>query len=110
MIKKNNLVKVEELQQENTLPQILDFWVDGCGPCNLLSPFLDELSKKYEHQIQIIKLNAQEAKDLQMQYRILAVPTLIFLKDDEFVSNENDIFYFKNKRESIFLKYRNIFF
>lgn len=86
MIKKNNLVKVEELQQENTLPQILDFWVDGCGPCNLLSPFLDELSKKYEHQIQIIKLNAQEAKDLQMQYRILAVPTLIFLKDDEFVS------------------------
>ena len=80
------LVKSEELQEVNPLPQILDFWVEGCGPCILLSTFLDEISKKYEHQVQIVKLNAVEATELQMRYHILSVPTLIFLKNDEFVS------------------------
>jgi thioredoxin 1 len=85
MIEKNMLVKSEELQEVNPLPKILDFWVEGCGPCILLGAFLDEISKKYERQIQIVKLNAVEATELQMRYHILSVPTLIFLKDDALV-------------------------
>ena len=79
MIEKNSLLKSEELQEAHSLPQILDFWVEGCGPCVLLSNFLDDLSKKYENKIQIVKLNAVEATELQMRYHILSVPTLIFL-------------------------------
>ena len=86
MIEKNSLLKSEELQEAHSLPQILDFWVEGCGPCVLLSNFLDDLSKKYENKIQIVKLNAVEATELQMRYHILSVPTLIFLENDAFVS------------------------
>ena len=86
MIEKNSLLKSEELQEAHSLPQILDFWVEGCGPCVLLSNFLDDLSKKYENKIQIVKLNAVEETELQMRYHILSVPTLIFLKNDAFVS------------------------
>ena len=51
-------------------------------PCQLLTPILNELDKKYV-QLEIYKVNIDEAKEVLINYNISSVPTMVFFKDGE---------------------------
>ena len=66
-------------------PVMIDFWATWCGPCRILSPTVDEIADEYADRITVAKCNVDDAEDIAMQFRIMSIPTLIFLKGGEVV-------------------------
>jgi thioredoxin len=64
---------------------VIDFYADWCGPCKKLSPEFSRLSNEYE-TITFIKVNADDAEELCKHYEVSALPTVIFVKDNDIVS------------------------
>ena len=58
----------------------LDFWAPWCGPCRMISPIVEELSKEYEGKWLIAKCNVDESTDIPMKFGIRNIPTLLFFK------------------------------
>ena len=66
-------------------PVLVDYWAEWCGPCKMIAPVLDELSKTYEGKLQIAKLNVDENREMPAQYGIRGIPTLQLWKNGELV-------------------------
>ena len=64
---------------------IVDFWATWCGPCRMLSPILDEVEEEMSEKIQVVKVNVDDADEVAAQYRIMSIPTLLFIKNGEIV-------------------------
>ncbi len=73
-----------ELIQDSKLV-IVDFWATWCGPCRMLSPILDEVEAEMPEQITVVKVNVDDADEIAAQYRIMSIPTLLFIKNGEIV-------------------------
>lgn len=75
-IESNEIKHLEELliKHPNT---VIDFNASWCGPCKMLNPVLDELSKDFD----IIKIDVDKNQDIAAHYQIMSVPTLVYIKD-----------------------------
>ena len=73
-----------ELLQDSKLV-IVDFWATWCGPCRMLSPILDEVEEEMSDKISVVKVNVDDADEIAAQYRIMSIPTLLFVKNGEIV-------------------------
>ena len=67
---------LEDLINDNKI-LIVDFFATWCGPCKMLSPILDEISK----EVTVVKIDVDKHEQLARDYGIMSVPTLIFFKD-----------------------------
>ena len=74
----------DELLQSEKLV-IVDFWATWCGPCRMLSPLLDEVEAEMEDKVEVVKVNVDDADEIAMRFRIMSIPTLLFLKNGEMV-------------------------
>ena len=61
------------------LPAIIDFYADWCGPCKMVAPILEELSKAYDGQLLIYKVNTDVEQELSAVFGIQSIPTLLFI-------------------------------
>lgn len=59
---------------------LLDFYADWCGPCQQLSPILENISKKRD-DFKIIKIDVDNFQDIAGKYGVMSMPTLILLQD-----------------------------
>ena len=66
-------------------PVLVDYWAEWCGPCKMIAPILDELSKEYGDKIQIAKMNVDENREAPARYNIRGIPTLMLFKNGEVV-------------------------
>ena len=64
---------------------IVDFWATWCGPCRMISPILDELEEEMADQITVVKVNVDDADEIAAQFRIMSIPTLLFIKNGQIV-------------------------
>lgn len=62
---------------------LVDFFATWCGPCKMLSPVLEELSKELEGKVNIVKVDVDQDGELAMQFRVMSVPTMILFKDGQ---------------------------
>ena len=60
-------------------PCIVDFYADWCGPCKMIAPVLEELSKKYEGKLEIYKVNTEEEQALAGAFGIQSIPSMLFV-------------------------------
>jgi len=60
---------------------VIDFWAAWCGPCRIISPTVEELSKEYSGKIKVLKLNTDENSDIASRYQVMGIPTIMFFKD-----------------------------
>jgi thioredoxin 1 len=64
--------------------KVIDFYADWCGPCKLLAPTFAKLAEDFntpDSQVQIEKVNVDEARELAEKYGVRGIPTVIFEKD-----------------------------
>jgi thioredoxin 1 len=59
---------------------MVDFWAVWCGPCRMIAPTVEELSKEYAGKIKVGKLNTDENPDIASRYKIMGIPTIMFFK------------------------------
>ena len=66
-----------------SVPVVIYFWSEHCGPCKMLSPVLDEVAAEIGDAAKVTKVDVMAERELAMKFGIRAVPTLIFMKDGE---------------------------
>jgi thioredoxin len=71
--------KEQEWNYKGSLPAIIDFYADWCGPCKVVAPVLEELSKEYEDQVVIYKVNTEKELELSSVFGIQSIPTFLFI-------------------------------
>ena len=64
---------------------LVDFWAEWCGPCRLIGPGVEDLSKEYDGKATIGKLNVDDNREIAAQYGIMSIPTLLIFKDGQIV-------------------------
>lgn len=62
---------------------MVDFWAVWCGPCRMIAPTVEELSKEYAGKVKVGKLNTDENPDIASRYKIMGIPTIMFFKDGQ---------------------------
>ena len=65
---------------QSDVPALLDFWAEWCGPCKMIAPILEEISKEYEGRVKVVKLNIDENQQTPPKYGIRGIPTLMLFK------------------------------
>lgn len=66
-------------------PVLVDFWAAWCGPCNMMSPIIEELAA--EERFVVGKVNCDEEENLAKKYNISSIPAFLFFKDGELKSS-----------------------
>ena len=74
--------KDEEWKYKGSLPAIVDFYADWCGPCKAVAPVLEELSEEYKDQVLIYKIDTDKEAELSGLFGIQSIPTLLFIPLD----------------------------
>ncbi|HHU74521.1 MAG TPA: thioredoxin [Clostridiales bacterium] len=70
---------------ESDIPVLVDFYADWCGPCKMIAPLVAELADEYAGVFKIGKLNVDDNPETAQKYRVMTIPTLLFIKNGEVV-------------------------
>ncbi|MDR4511567.1 MAG: thioredoxin [Nitrososphaeraceae archaeon] len=86
MTNSNNLVHVTQSSWEkevinSQLPVFVDFWAEWCGPCRMVGPAVEQLSKILDGKVKIAKVNVDENQEIAVKYNIHSIPSLILFKN-----------------------------
>ena len=79
---KDNIFNYEtekEWKSKDSLPIIIDFYADWCGPCKTVAPVLEELSAEYEGKLTIYKVDTDKEIELASVFGIQSIPTFLFI-------------------------------
>ncbi|MFA7055937.1 MAG: thioredoxin [Candidatus Cloacimonadales bacterium] len=74
-----NFENNKEWKFEGQRPAVIDFYADWCGPCKMVAPIIEELSKEYEGKVDIYKVNTEEEQELSAMFGIRSIPSILFI-------------------------------
>ena len=84
-INENNF---EEEVINSSIPCLVDFWAEWCGPCKNLAPILEEISDELKEKVKIGKINIDDNQELAAKFSIRSIPTMILFKDGDSIDTK----------------------
>ncbi len=67
---------------KGNVPAVIDFYANWCGPCKMVSPILEQLSKEYEGRLNIYKVDTEAQRELAGAFGITSIPSILFVPLD----------------------------
>lgn len=65
---------------DSTIPTLVDFWAEWCGPCKMIAPLLEDAAKDYAGKLRIVKINIDDNPRTPGEFGIRGIPTLLLFK------------------------------
>ena len=75
----------EEEVMQASVPVLIDYWAEWCGPCRMVSPVVDEIAEE-RTDIKVGKVNVDEQMELAAKFGVMSIPMLVVIKNGEIVS------------------------
>ncbi len=69
----------KEWKYKGELPCIIDFYADWCGPCKMVAPIIEELSREYEGKMKVYKIDTEKEPELSRAFGIQSIPSILFV-------------------------------
>jgi len=87
-------------QKTRTGKAIIDFYADWCGPCQMIKPIFEKISKDFKN-VNFFKVNVDSNQKAASGFEVRSIPTLVFLKDGHEVDRQIGVVYEENLRDRI---------
>ncbi|MBI5008207.1 MAG: thioredoxin [Bacteroidia bacterium] len=71
----------DEVVVKSTKPVMVDFWAEWCGPCRMIAPIVEEISKEYSERAVVVKCDVDNSPGVAAKYGIRNIPTVLYFKD-----------------------------
>ncbi|MFO5494191.1 MAG: thioredoxin [Cuspidothrix sp.] len=81
MATKKEFSSFEEMLSGSDVPVLVDFYADWCGPCQMMTPILQQVNLQLKDKLRIVKIDTEKYQNLASQYQIFALPTLVLFKE-----------------------------
>ncbi|MEG2377919.1 MAG: thioredoxin [Clostridia bacterium] len=76
----------ESVVMSSDIPVLVDFWATWCGPCQMLSPVINELASEYSGRVSVCKVDIDEEPELTSKFGIMSVPAVFLFKNGKTVA------------------------
>jgi len=73
---------------QSKLPVVIDVYATWCGPCKMMAPLFEDLSKELAEKYKFAKINIDEEREIAIQYSVSSIPTFLFFKEGKLVAKE----------------------
>lgn len=83
MAVKKQFSSFEDLLENTNVPVLVDFYATWCGPCQMMTPILEQVGANLRDRLQVVKIDTEKYPNLAAKYQIEALPTLVLFKNGQ---------------------------
>ncbi|MEL6788307.1 MAG: thioredoxin [Cyanobacteria bacterium J06607_15] len=83
MAVKKQFSSFEDLLASSNVPVLVDFYATWCGPCQMMTPILEQVGANLRDRLQVVKIDTDKYPNLASKYQVEALPTLVLFKNGE---------------------------
>ncbi len=71
----------DETIRGSSVPVLVDFWAEWCGPCKMIDPVIKEIAAEQAGKLTVAKLNVDDHGDIALRYNVMSIPTMIVFQN-----------------------------